>query len=363
MTLIEAQITQLYVGYFDRAPDPAGLSFWVAQANAGASISGIASSFSQVPEYQNLYGGFLSGALVDKIYDNLFDRVPDPAGRAYWVNALDSGFPVSELVVAVMAGAQGQDKTTLDNKTIVAKDWTDSNASQPFDLAAAQNAVQSIGEIQGNGVTVEFGSDVFLPDQAGWVADMAAAWAQWGNHGMLDVKLDFLDLGGTTLAFAYARNEFFTGQTDQYGTPITQSNVGVEVNTGKDMNGDLTDITITIAMNLAQFGQYSRVSILAHEIGHGLGFRTEAFDFDNDYATQTSWDAQLSFPTGMQGVIYFDGPEAVAIYGGPVPITGYYNATHPNGVGSIMDPTFGQGEVRYVGVLDKAMTHDIGVMV
>ena len=363
MSSTENQITKLYVGYMDRAADPEGLAYWVGRANAGMTLLEIAQSFAVQPEYLSIYGGLSHAPLIDKIYDNLFGRDPDAGGLAYWTAQLESGVSSGRLIVDIMSGAQGNDKVILENTTIVADTWTDSNAHLPFVLTEAQNAVNSIGEQQGNGVTVEFGSDVFLPDQAGWVAAIAAAWAQWGNHGMLDVKLNFLDLGGDYLAFAYAKNELFTGQTDPYGTPITQSNVGLEVNTGRDMNGDLPDITITVAMNLAQFGLYDRVSIMAHEIGHGLGFRTEAFDFDQDYSTIASWDQFLSFPNGTTGPAAFNGPEAVALYGGPVPITGYHNSTHPDRIGSIMDPTFGQGEVRLVGLLDKAMMHDIGVLV
>ena len=363
MTPVEKQITLLYVGMFGRAADPDGLNYWVGQANAGGAIIDIANSFAVSTEYQSIYGGLANAQLLDQIYANLFDRVPDAEGKAYWLNQLANGMAVGSLIVNVISGAQGNDRIVLDNTTIVAADWTKATAHIPFDMAAAQNAITSIGEVQGDGVTVEFGSEVFLPDQAGWVADIAAAWAQWGNRGRLDVKLNFLDLNNNTLAFAYARNEFFTGQTDQYGTPITQSNVGVEVNTGKDMNGDLPDITITVAMNLAQFDLHDAVSVLAHEIGHGLGFRTEAFDFDSDYSTITSWDQYLTFPNGTTGQAFFNGPEAMAIYGGPVPITGYYNATHPDWIGSVMDPTFGQGEVRFVGLLDKAMMTDIGILV
>ena len=346
----------------DRAADPGGLNFWVGQANAGGSIVDIANSFAQSAEYASIYGGLSHALLIDKIYDNLFGRDPDAGGLAYWTAQLESGVSSGRLIVDIVSGAQGNDKVILENTAIVAQDWTASTAHLPFVMADAQNAVNSIGEVQGNGVTVEFGSDVFLPDQAGWVAAIAAAWAEWGNHGRLDLKLNFMDLGGDYLAFAYAKNELFTGQTSQHG-PVTQSNVGIEVNTGRDMNGDLPDIVITIAMNLTQFGLYDRVSIMAHEIGHGLGFRTEQFDFDSNYSTITSWDQFLTFPNGTTGPAAFNGPEAVALYGGPVPITGYYNSTHPNEIGSIMDPSFGQGEVRVVGLLDKAMMHDIGVLV
>ena len=359
MTIIENQITSLYTGYFGRAADPAGLNFWVGQANAGGPLFDIANSFAAGSEYLSIYGGLANAQLLDQIYANLFDRLPDAEGQAYWLNELANGLPVGSLIVNVISGAQGDDRLTLENATIVSRDWT---ASTPFDMAAAQNAISSIGEVQGDGVTIQF-AEALLPYETLLTNAMAAAWNQWGNHGRLDVKLDFLDLGNNTLAFAYAENELFTGLVDAYGTPITQSNVGIEVNTGRDMNGDLADIVITIAMEWGRFLQYDTVSILAHEIGHGLGFRTEAFDFDQDYSTMTSWDQRLTFPTGTQGPIYFDGSESTALYGGPVPITSYYNATHPAGIGSIMDPTFGAGEVRFVGLLDKAMMHDIGVIV
>lgn len=359
MTSNQNQITQLYLGYMGRAADTDGLNFWVAQANAGAAIVDIAYSFSLSQEYQDIYGGLSNAQLLDQIYANLFDRLPDAEGQAYWLNELANGKPVARLLVDVMSGAQGNDRIILENATIVSHDWT---VSTPFDLAAAQNAISSIGEVQGNGVTIQF-AEALLPYETLLTDAMAAAWQQWGNHGRLDVKLNFLDLNSNTLAFATARNELLTGQTNQNGTPITQSNVGIEVNTGMDMNGGLPDITITIAMNMAQFLRYDTTSILAHEIGHGLGFRTELFDFDQDYGTLTSWDQFLTFPNGTQQPGYFNGPEAMLVYGGPVPITGYYNATHPDGVGSIMDPTFAQGEVRFVGVLDKAMAHDMGVMV
>ena len=365
MNSTENQIIKLYAGYMDRAADSEGLNYWVGQANSGVGIFDIAYSFTQSPEYQGTYSGLSNAALIDKIYDNLFGRDPDAGGLGYWTAQLESGASSSgRLIVDIMSGAQGNDKTILENTVIVSSDWTHANAHLPFVLADAKNAVNSIGKQQGNGVTVEFGSDVFLPDQAGWIADIAAAWAQWGNHGRLDVKLNFMDLGSDTLAFAYPRNELFTGQTNQNGVPITQSNVGTEINTGKDMNGDLPDTVITIATSLGKFGLYDRISVIAHEIGHAVGFRTEQFDFDENYSTMTSWDQRLSFPNGTTGPAAFNGPEAMLVYGGPVPVTGYYNATHPlEGVSSIMVPTIGVGVVRPVTALDFAMMYDIGIMV
>ena len=48
-------ITALYVGYFDRAPDPAGLEYWSGRLNAGMSLAEIALSFSVQPEATSEY--------------------------------------------------------------------------------------------------------------------------------------------------------------------------------------------------------------------------------------------------------------------------------------------------------------------
>ena len=361
MNIIENQINKLYVGYFDRAPDPAGLNFWIGQANAGGSIVDIAQSFAAGSEYASIYGGLGNSALIDKIYDNLFGRDPDAGGLAYWTAQLESGVSSGRLIVDIMSGAQGNDKTILENTTVVADTWTKSNAHVPFVMADAQNAVNSIGEAQGSGVNLIFKNDALLPYADIFRMAMRDAWAQWGGKGVADIELNFSDFQSDTLAFAYTKNELFTGQVDKYGSPITQTNIGIEMTTGKDMNGDLIDGTIYIAMNLERFFNYNiTVPVLAHELGHIIGFRTEAFDFDSDLSSITSWDQFLTFPNGTKGEAYFNGPEAMQVYGGPVPVTGYYNATHPT-VG-IMHPSFGQDELVFVGVLEKAMLHDMGIM-
>jgi len=46
----QQQITAIYVAYYDRAPDPAGLQFWVDQLEGGRSLEQIASDFSSAAE-------------------------------------------------------------------------------------------------------------------------------------------------------------------------------------------------------------------------------------------------------------------------------------------------------------------------
>lgn len=88
-----AQVARLYDTALGRAPDPAGLAAWRDALDAGATVQQIAQSFTATPEFQALYGGpnASAAALVDGLYRNTLDRAPDPAGQSYWVQQLQSG--------------------------------------------------------------------------------------------------------------------------------------------------------------------------------------------------------------------------------------------------------------------------------
>ena len=109
-------VTELYVATFNRAPDSAGLDYWLY--DSGLQLEGIARSFFDQPETQELYPeGYDNRNFVKQVYLNLFNREPDSAGWDYWEEELDSGrIPKSEFILAVMNGALGDDAAILHNK-------------------------------------------------------------------------------------------------------------------------------------------------------------------------------------------------------------------------------------------------------
>ena len=52
-TPTKESVTKLYVATFNRAPDSAGLDYWLNKS--GLSLDGIAKSFFDQPETQSLY--------------------------------------------------------------------------------------------------------------------------------------------------------------------------------------------------------------------------------------------------------------------------------------------------------------------
>lgn len=87
---IPAQAYRIYEAAFNRAPDLAGLGFWIRQMDAGLSLKAVAQSFIDSAEFRTRYGDAPSNRdMVTKFYQNILDRAPDQAGLEYWVDVLD----------------------------------------------------------------------------------------------------------------------------------------------------------------------------------------------------------------------------------------------------------------------------------
>ncbi|MBN3947097.1 MAG: DUF4214 domain-containing protein [Nostoc sp. NMS7] len=125
-------ITKLYVSYFDRAPDVSGLDYWVSQANQNVSLETIADSFGGAQEAKDKYN-YLAfpnisdpTAFVTSIYLNAFNRQPEAAGLAYWVNLLNTqgSGQASTFILTLIQSAGGADITALQNKITIATQFT-----------------------------------------------------------------------------------------------------------------------------------------------------------------------------------------------------------------------------------------------
>ncbi|MEM6739083.1 MAG: DUF4214 domain-containing protein [Pseudomonadota bacterium] len=109
--LEEAQIrifVEMYIAYFDRAPDAPGLFYWGTRLADGMMLNEIARSFFDQDETRALYPdpGDNEG-LVKAVYQNVLEREPDPAGEAYWIEQLEMGMvDRGEFILAIIDGAK-----------------------------------------------------------------------------------------------------------------------------------------------------------------------------------------------------------------------------------------------------------------
>jgi uncharacterized protein DUF4214/hemolysin type calcium-binding protein len=105
-------LIEIYIAFFDRAPDALGLYFWGHYLAEGMSLETITSHFASSAEAQALYP-FTSPSetFITAVYQNVLNRSPEPEGLAFWSTHLDSGiFTRDVLVLEIIRGAQAGDQ-------------------------------------------------------------------------------------------------------------------------------------------------------------------------------------------------------------------------------------------------------------
>lgn len=403
MTASNALITQIYIGYFNRAPDPAGLNYWVENLASGMSIATIAESFSRQSEAISSYaylanplGGSVD-AFLTSVYNNLFNHAPDAAGLSYWKGELAAGKPVGGVIIDIISGAQGSDKTVIDNKVAVAQSYVDqiSDATgeifrigdarrvvadidtSTISVTLAQQTLHNLGT--GNGLTIKIvdSTGTLAPFDAGIRDSLAAAWDMWAVHftrtAPIELEVTFQSGAPGVLASASSLIEVYTGEIFD-GRRLTQTGVGVELVVGRDPNGTTPDGRITIATDPSRLvfrdsvadpmprDKFDALSIFAHELGHVLGFRSNLDSSGRPIQPGflTNYD---QYVTGISASnLNFLGPNAVEAKGGAVGLSNSGPA-HLGTGGDLMASSLGAGQTKVVGVLDIAVLQDLGLPV
>lgn len=133
-------VQQVYMGYFGRPADPGGLAYYsesFRQASAPTTLAALIQAYGSNPTVHDLVDSFGNSAesrdlypgnndvFITEIYRNLFNRDPDAAGRAYWVDNLNQRrMTRANAVLVIMAGALQGDAALIDTKTLVASAFT-----------------------------------------------------------------------------------------------------------------------------------------------------------------------------------------------------------------------------------------------
>ena len=109
MAVTKAQVAQLYVALFNRAPEGAGLNAWFA-AGATKTQAQLADDMLRSPAVQSYFNGRIDTdrGFVSNIYKNFLgkDYADDPAGIESWVRHLEAGHSRGETLVKLFEVAQ-----------------------------------------------------------------------------------------------------------------------------------------------------------------------------------------------------------------------------------------------------------------
>ncbi len=146
-----------------------------------------------------------------------------------------------------------------------------------------------------------------------------------------------------------------------------------ESQTGIDANGTQADAKVYINMsNWSLFNtnpnaapnksQYDLTTVLTHELLHAMGFEG---NYPTPSGYQTTYDTYIQMQNGLP---YFMGPKAQAVFGGPVPLdpassgagSAYY---HLKVASDLMSSALPPGTVRSISALDMAVMQDLGAPV
>ncbi len=147
------EVAKIYVATFNRAADADGLAYWdgdgvtidgkVYRTDA-TSLEDIASGMLGSEEVKTMYGDpsapdFDRADFITKIYNNLFDRDPDEASLKYWNE--DSTATNSQMIIAIVNGATGDDAVILDNKAEVGLAFADAGLN---DVEKAKSVMSGV---------------------------------------------------------------------------------------------------------------------------------------------------------------------------------------------------------------------------
>lgn len=104
------QLYRIYQAAFDRAPDKAGIGFWLASMDKGAGLGDVASGFMRSDEFAALYGGAnpSNADFLTKLYKNVLHRTPDQSGYDFWMNFLKAGVSREQVLMDFSESAENQ---------------------------------------------------------------------------------------------------------------------------------------------------------------------------------------------------------------------------------------------------------------
>ena len=107
-------VDRLYRATFRRSPDGAGLHHWVGQHDAGMSVLGVARRFALSTEFRRTYDPLSNPQFVDRLYRNVLGRAPDAAGLTFWLARMSDGMARHHVLASLSESAEHRQRVRVD---------------------------------------------------------------------------------------------------------------------------------------------------------------------------------------------------------------------------------------------------------
>jgi len=284
---------ELYLGFFGRAPDTAGLYYWSSQISLGTSPIEVAKGFSQSSEFSQKYGPLSAGAKIDLAYQNILQRSPDAGGHAYWTNRLETGTPIGEIIWSLVDDAF-QQQGTVDGLTIQSKVSAVQTITAPviLDTPLAQwstysgygvvNVASALSAVLGT--TIKQGAS-FTSSIEQWpitVSHFQDAWAAGATgKGVVVAVIDTgIDLSNSAvnhnispLSWNFISNTANVQDDNGHGTAVASLiNSRPTLDKAKALNGGAYDAQLMVLKAMGADGQGTQKNLVAainYAVEHG----------------------------------------------------------------------------------------------
>lgn len=119
-------VNSIYLAFYGRPADPAGLQFWSQHLEqAGGDLNVIVDAFANSEEARVRFGADTNEERITAIYQQLFNRDPDPAGLSYWLDVIGQGHAsIADVAISIQRGVQGADADLSALRQKAADDFT-----------------------------------------------------------------------------------------------------------------------------------------------------------------------------------------------------------------------------------------------
>ena len=169
---IKQSVVELYVATFNRAPDAAGLDYWVSNiVDKSWSINDVAYSMFQSSEVSQTYSLSLSNTnFLNAVYNNVLGRAGDADGIAYWLNEMAQGTSRDSMIITIINGAKADtgsadDKLVLQNKTEVGVYFSVTKALEHVETA--YSILENVTKESSTVVDAKDLTDIYIATAAG----------------------------------------------------------------------------------------------------------------------------------------------------------------------------------------------------
>lgn len=344
----------------------------------------------------NATTGVVTGSVVavDADGDPLTYSAATPAKGTATVAANGSFTYTPSTSARQSAAAPGAtDADTSDAFTVTVTDGHGGSVAIPVSVTVAPAVAPPVQNVVSFGFVYGAGSQYWTPEARSALESTAASLASYfvvGTPVTITVNVSGIN-SPSSGTLAYASVSFTGGGSGFYRTVVQQ-----EIITGVDPNGGTADASITYNWsypwalgNSVSGSEYDFKAVAIHELLHTVGFLTgtggNPASADRNWTTYDSFLATSNGTrvigndyrivsglvgnfTGAGGGLYFAGPNAVAAYGGPVPLytPGSWeegsSVSHVDELpGYVMEPFSGYGlGVRVLTPVEVAILRDLG---